>query len=335
MSRLTSIEQNRAWVALAANIAVIASLGVFLVSIATPATEAVRVRNALLARKATAEDLNWTPVNVPDSFRLDTGSIPEPLAKVAASVDGPEPRAAGDQALRLAEHLASGSSRGAAIQASTVETYRRIRDEGAGYCADYTQVYNGLASAAGVVAREWGISFDRFSGDGHALNEFFWPRLGKWVLVDTYHAFYVTDRDTGVPLSVLEFRDRLASGDPAKTTRIVRLNDDYFSFENDDKLFAYFIRGVDQFYLWWGNNVFEYDANPLLRLAGSVSLNLQQAMAILLGLHPQIVIPETPGNEASIRDLQQLRIVVISTITAIVLLSMVLLLQLLQLYWRR
>ncbi|MBL8201852.1 MAG: transglutaminase domain-containing protein [Chromatiales bacterium] len=261
--------------------------------------EAVRLRDSLLARIGTPQDFAWTPADVPPTFLRNTAEVPGTLARAADKVvtasDG------WTRGLQIAMHLGDAPNRDQPIQRSTADAYRIMFTEGGGYCADFTQVFVGLATAAGVPVREWGLSFDGFGGDGHAVVEVFDERRGKWLMIDPFNSFYPADAATGEPLSVLEFRERLRSPRPLETTRIVRISPRVNEFPVDEKLVEYFRRGIDQFYLWWGTNLFSYEQDPFVAVASRVSRTAEQAVAILRGVHPGIVILPTGTNQELIR----------------------------------
>ena len=268
---------------------------------ATDPREAVRLRNSLLASAGVPQDFSWTPTTTPASFLVNRDPPPESIMlaarQVVTATDG------WSQGIQIATHLGQVSPRGGAIQSSTADTYRTMRTTGGGYCADYTQVFIGLATAAGLPVREWGLAFDGFGGDGHAIVEVYDESRAQWLMLDPFNSFYPADAVTGEPMSVLELRARLATPDPLATTRIVRIVPAAFGFGDDANLVEYFQRGVDQFYLWWGSNVFSYERQPLVAAAGRVSRSAEQLVGIATGVHPGIRIYPTPGNRPLIAQL--------------------------------
>lgn len=292
----------------------------------TPPVELTRFRNSLLASVGEAEDFNWGPKNIPEGFRLEK-LPPPPLFETGVR----DIRGSGEAAVvsmyRLVEHLRSRPKRKGPIQSTTVEAYSEIIESGRGYCADYTQVFNGLAYTAGIPVREWGLSFDRYSGDGHAFSEIYDPGLAQWVFVDPMHGFYVEDRTGGRPLSVLEFRDRLAAEGGFETLRIVPIANS-FLFESHADAYHYYARGADQFFLWFGNDVFSYDAHPLVRISAYLSRPVEQLVAIAAGIHPQLRILPTRSNGAEIESLLSFRYRVIGLACGVILLVFVFVLQL-------
>jgi hypothetical protein len=295
--------------------------------------EAVRLRDSLLAEPGSPADFVWTPDSMPASFLRNEAPPPEPIARAAREVvTGSGGFAAG---LEIARHLAEVPHRQDPIQRSTAETYRVMRTMGGGYCADFTQVFVGLALAAGVPVREWGLSFDGFGGDGHAIVEVYDENLARWTMLDPFNAFYPVDPASGEPMSVLEFRQRLTLPDPLAAIRIVRYAPAAFQFRDDQNLIDYFRRGVDQFYLWWGTNLFSYEQAPLVRAAGRVSRAAEQGIAILAGIHPRIVMYPTGTNQALMAAGRGVRLRTLTYVEGIALLSLLLVLQLFLLLWRR
>lgn len=303
----------------------------YMASRAAPSTEAVRLRNSVLAVEGRASDFDWRPSATPPGFLQQAGPPPGDFVDAAARVPAEGP--ALERAIALVRDLDAGPEHGGPIQRSTAETYRTIRATGGGYCADYTQVLNGLAWAAGIAVREWGVSFDGFGGFGHAFNEIYEPDLGKWVMLDPFYGFYVRDTASGEPLSAIEFRDRLRLAAPLRSMQVVRLVPRAYDFSTDEKMLAFYRRGVDQFYLWWGNNVFDYDDNPLVRVAGSASRATEQLAAIVAGVHPGIRILPTEGNARMVEELSRTRDTVLALGTVGAILAVLLLGELLALRW--
>ena len=285
--------------------AALVAAAAYLASYAVPSTEAVRIRNSMLAVPGVAADFDWRPPEVPPGFLQQSGAAPELFRQTAAAVASEG--SAFERAVSLVRDLDSGPEHGGPIQSSTLETFKTIRAKGQGYCADYTQVLNGLAWAAGIPVREWGLSFDGFGGWGHAFNEVYDRELGKWVMIDPFYAFWVRDTSTGTPLSAIEFRDRLRLANPLESMQVMRLSPTAYDWTSDEKMLTFYRRGVDQFYLWWGNNVFDYDNQPLVRAVGPLSRSLEQLAAILVGVHPGIRILPTAGNGRMIEDLRHTR----------------------------
>jgi hypothetical protein len=294
-----------------------------------PSTEAVRVRNAFLVVRGTPADFDWRPPAVPRGFLQQAGAPPAPMRAAAAATSGP----ALERTVALVNALNPGKRRGGPIQRSTAEAFAVITATGTGYCGDYTQVVNGLAWAAGLPVREWGMSFDGFGGDGHAFNEVWDAARGQWIMVDVFNGFWVRDRASGAPLSALDFRERLALAEPLQAVELVKFRPAELGFRSPADMIGYYRRGVDQFYLWWGNNVFDLDGHPLVRAARPLGRAAGQAAAMLAGVHPGIRVLPTPTNGALLAALEATRVRVLVLAAACVALAAALAAQFL--LWRR
>jgi len=282
-------------------------------------SEAVRLRNSLIFDTVAIDELRWSPAEYPQSFKLGQGAPPPEFERAIADIteatetagmaSTPVPMG-GDvgRAFAAGTYLAVDGFKGGRIQSDAVTNLTGIVDNGAGYCADFSQVFNGLAHTLSIPVREWGMSFDGFGGDGHAFNEFYDRQRDRWIFIDSYFSFYVTDRASGEPLSVLELRDRLGNDAKRATIAVVPLSEERFLFESADNALDYYTEGRDQLYLWWGNNVFDYDESTLVSTAAGLSRHLEQAMAILVGVHPQIRIIGTSDNQVAVEKLEQLRV---------------------------
>ena len=306
-------------------IAIVFTFGLLGTRIVSP-TEQMRIRNSLILRVGVPSDFDWKPGNWPASFRVERGPLPASLPKKetllhARNIDT---HSAWQTALELARHLASGPGLGSSIKSNTVESYYTILSENRGYCADYTQVFNGLAYAAGVAVREWGMTFDGYANDGHAFSEIFDPDRQKWIFLDTYYSFYIENPESGVPLSVLELRQALRSGELEKRLLVVPIDPIRFGFKIRENALNYYRRGADQFFLIFGNDVFTFDRNPVVRGLSVVSRTLAQGAAIVLGIYPKLVIIPSETNSRMIGDLQQRRNVFFKTVILVFILSVAL-----------
>jgi hypothetical protein len=272
----------------------IASLGVALVAGAWLALKAhdardlVKFRNAMLVQVGAPDVFDWRPANRPADFREEHAEAPPEIGEAVRLAVGSEARNSELRtALDLARHLARNRQRGSLpIQKSTLDTYRRIVGEGQGYCADFTQVFNGLAHAAGLEVREWGMSFEGYGGDGHAFSEVFDRGLDQWVFVDSFYSFYVTNH-SGRPLSATDFRDRLLTG--STDLHVEPIVAEKFGFKSPERALAYYRRGAPSFYMWWGNDVFTYDNNAVLAHL-EASRALQQLAGVVLGIQPALML---------------------------------------------
>jgi hypothetical protein len=205
-----------------------------------------------------------------------------------------------------------------------VTALERITTDGAGYCADYTQVYGAIGRAAGLSVREWGMSFDGYGGDGHAFNEVWDRSRGKWLFIDSFFSFYVTDPD-GEPLSATELRGHLLDGTTSEL-QVVPINPARFGFKSPARALEYYRRGAPRFFLVWGNNALSYDAAPAVKAFSGVSRSAEQVAGIALGLHPRLVISRDFADPAAVAELVRLRVVMIVFLLGVVVAGVALLL---------
>jgi hypothetical protein len=302
---------SRAFVPLGISSALLIGVLATLAALLSPAVELTRFRNSLIAFVGTDSDFTWVPETLPAEFKNETATPPSIfIAAADAAVSGPN---AVSIVEALVAHLRTKPKTQGPIKSTTLTAYREILATGRGYCADYTQVFNGLAYSARLPVREWGMSFDRYGGDGHAFSEVYDFNERQWIFVDPMNGFYVRDSASGRPLSVLEFRDRLSSRQWESLT-IAPIADD-FLFASAEEAFAYYEQGTDQFFLWFGNAVFSYDGHPVVQALGW-SRALEQLATITLGVHPTIRLLPTPTNEEEIRQLFQLRYYVFGLMVA-------------------
>jgi hypothetical protein len=259
--------------------------------------DAVRVRNAMVARLGTPDETEWRPDAVPLAYRWERLPAPRYFADVVARLQAREGRqgTALATAVELARHLRKDSRQGPPIQANTRETYETILAGKGGYCSDYTQSFTALALAAGLAVREWGFAWEDMA-NGHAFNEVWEPVLQKWVLIDSFVSFYVVDRISGIPLSALEFRDALLSGRDAGELQVVQIVPERFGFKSVERALAWYRRGLPRLFLVLGNGVYSYDANPAIQLAEALPRSAEMAVAILLGEHPRFLFVPWHGD---------------------------------------
>jgi hypothetical protein len=273
----------------------------------TSSTELVRLRNALLLDGAAPEQGNWTPAAVPASFRVEQA---EPNALFRQVVDIHHLRHPNDDwltALSIGRHLLhwEGRRSGGPIQSDLDDTYRRITIEGEGYCGDFADVFTGLANTAGLFSRAWAFSFDGFGGHGHILNEIWDRQRQRWVMIDVYHNYYVTGPD-GEPLSAAAFRNTMLGGGEGLSLVLIEpaARPGYI---HEARAWDYYRRGLPEWYLWMGNNVFEYDRNPFVRAVGQAHRSVEQLGGIVAGVHPKIGVVKTEDNAAALDAMRALR----------------------------
>jgi hypothetical protein len=280
--------------------------------------ELVRMRNALLLQSEPSTRFDWTPATVPADFLVERGppdprfvSIVEGLRLQTLGSDWERARAIGHHLLRK-----SVSGSGMPIQDDLNTTYRRIVDQGHGYCGDYVDVFTGLALAAGIPARAWAFSFDGFGGHGHIFNEIWDREAGAWRMIDVFNNVYFA-RGDNVPLSALAFREALARGDP--DLRMLRVSDAAPPrYKYPEKAWDYYRRGLGHWYQWWGNNVFSYDRSLAVRTLGHFNRSFEQLGGIATGVHPGIRVVPEPINAGQLQALQRLRATLLVIVALIV-----------------
>jgi hypothetical protein len=267
----------------------------WLLSVVTPGEEAVKIRNGLVATMGQPDDFTWEPSRTPASFRINQAA-PAPeyvqaVTKIAAAGET-GPLQGFELALAFARQLmgAPGKRVGGPIQGSLGKAYTGITQHGRGYCADFTQVFTGLAVAAGLPVRIWSISFQSF-GAGHAFNEIYDQRRRKWLLVDPFHSLYFIDPNTQELLSVLEVHHRLLAIDgETRPVAIRRIVEGRLPFRSEETALEYYRRGMPQLALAWGNNVFDYDQSAAVRWGAPVSRHVERALGIVTGEYPGLRI---------------------------------------------
>ena len=269
--------------------------------------ENVHVRNSFIAEVGSPADFDWIPGQPASGFLQETGNAPTVIVKAVRATIRSNSLSNFKKILILARHLEQGPGTGEGIMSNTVDTYQQILTTKRGFCSDYSQVMIGLGYAAMVPVREWGMSFDSFSGNGHAFNEVYDTILGKWVFFDSYDSFYVVDKLTNEPLSVLEFRSRLLHGQDENNLRIIPILPQRFSFKSNKHALDYYRKGADEMFLYYGNNVFSYDNEPFVKWLGKYSRALETVAAIILGVQPKIKIIASASNLESIEELFSLR----------------------------
>jgi hypothetical protein len=305
-NRLGALVSSRWYRLLAASLGALLPV-VWMASLLSHPEEAVKLRDAFIAEVGQPGDFTWTPHERPESFRHEGGPIPSMFSEIAAglSVQGAQPSEF-PRALAIARHLLAKPHEGRPIKADNATAYRQITEEGGGYCADFTQVFNAVAVAAKIPVREWGIAFYAF-GSGHAFNEIYDRVLGKWILVDSFHALYFVDPQTREPLSVLEVHDRLLRIDKLHDVAVQPIMAERVPFKSEAIALDYYRRGMHQLFLLWGNNVFEVERVAPIRWASHVSRSLEQAIAIALGIYPEMKIYPRGVNERDLREMRQAR----------------------------
>lgn len=286
------------WLCVVAMAAMVASVASHLGNSA----ELVRMRNALLLDSQPAVH-DWVPQRPPAEFRVDSGAdrfFAELVSAHALVVPGDD----WATVRRIASHLLGrGERSGGAIQANLQDTYRRIVAGGEGYCGDFADVVTAIATAAGIPSRSWAFSFDGFGGRGHIFNEIWDRGSARWKMIDVFNNLVALD-ESGEPFSAIGLRGAIESG---RQVAFVPIEPEARpGFRRESVALDYYRRGLPEWYLWWGSNVFEYDANPVVRVAAPFGRSLEQLAGIAAGVHPRIRILSVPANEAQRAAIERL-----------------------------
>lgn len=303
MSEAVRFWRRGVWISLLVLVGALLSLAPYLSS----STEMVRMRNALVLVAGNGGDLAWTPANVPADFLLERGApYPEFVDAVSRlGLDGMP--SDWERAVAISQHLLGSSPvlLGGAIQSDLLDSYRRIVGTGEGYCGDFARVFSGLALAAGIPVRSWAFSFDGFGGHGHVWVEIWNRDIGSWQLLDVFNNSYVVGAE-GVPLSALELRAAMRA--KAVAVRLMPLHPTVRSAAaTPEWAWDYYGRGLDEWYVVWGNNVFSYDQAQLVRSLGSVSRALEQFAGIVQGVYPGVRILQEPTNRRQVEAIHSVR----------------------------
>jgi transglutaminase-like putative cysteine protease len=294
-------------------------------------TEAVRARNSLDFVVASEADLDWPATKPPEDFDLESGPVDPFFAEQVRRMDLAALPTDWSRALAISRLLLQRAKpdEGVPILADLHTTYRRIISQGDGYCADFTRVFRALATAAGIPVRAWAFSFDGYGGHGHIWVEIWNRQAERWQLLDIYNNVYFVEGDSG-PLSALDLRRALLAGSP---TLQMRPLDPAArpGYVHPEKAWAYYRRGLDEWYLYWGNIPFTYENAWVVRTLGPVSRAAAQLGAVIQGIQPEPHLLATPANRATIAALQRLQ----WHIVAVVLVMLAGLLALPALLWLR
>lgn len=264
--------------------------------------DGVRLRNALLMQRGRAADFDWTPQRLPAGYAIEMRPPSAFFARVVRELrlDG---LSAWEKACALSSHLTERAQDLGPIQSDLATTYRRIR-RGYGHCADFSRVFLALAHAAGVFAREWAFTHNGFGGNGHVLVEVWDPLRAQWLMLDVYNNFHARDAATQQPLGALEFRRSVLGVRPAAV--VCRTGKGRPGFVHEHKLLEYYRRGAAEWHMVWGNAVYSYEANPLVRAALRLHPAAGHALALLCGKHPGIRLYVTEQNRHAAEALAHL-----------------------------
>ena len=270
-------------------------------------TELVRMRNALVLTNESSSDFDWTPASVPHSYLQERGPIDPFFTDVVDRLGLAALPNDWERALAISRHLLGSSPvlLGETSRSDLRGTYRRIVTNGQGYCGDFVDVFMAIALAAGMPVRSWAFSFDGFGGHGHVWPEIWNRQLGRWQLVGVFNNYYFFET-VGVPLSALEFRRAMLSN--SKQLKLAPLYPGArVGWEIEEKAWDYYRRGLPEWYMWWGNNVFTYHRTFLVRNLTGVSHSLEQLGGIAQGVFPGVRLMVNEANRDKANALWRLR----------------------------
>jgi hypothetical protein len=194
--------------------------------------------------------------------------------------------------------------KGGPIQSDLRDTHRRIVERGEGYCADFVRVFQAMATAAGMSVRAWAFSFDGFGGHGHVWPEIWNRQVGAWQLLDVFDNYRFVDG--GRTLSALQLREALLARSPTLALEPA-VPSARTGFVHESKAWEYFRKGLDEWYLWWGNNPFDYERAAAVRWFSPVSRSLAQLGAIAQGVLPRPHLLASASNGRQIEALARVR----------------------------
>ncbi len=289
---------------LATNVVALAAAVVWLAFLVLPMRRMVRARNAFLLRRGHGADFLWTPAAIPSGFRAERESAPKVIADAVAEAGVLDRSGDWPRALALVDMLVRHSRHEGGIQADLVTTYESIV-AGNGYCADFVRVYMAAARQADLFCRQWAFSFDGFGGHGHTFVEVYDRQRGAWVFLDVHNNVYAAVGDEETPVEALRLHAALL--DSPSTVRFLRAGPGRLGWEHPEKLLAYYVRGVDQWYLWWGNDVVSRERHGLIGAIGRMSGRLSYRLGNALGAVPPMVVLASPSNEQAIIRAERLR----------------------------
>lgn len=284
-------------------LALAACLGTLLYLVLPP-QRGVRVRNAFLLRRGRPEDFAWTPPSVPSDFRVETAEAPASIAIAVAESGIPGIADDWARARALTSMLVRHSRHEGGIRSDLATTYRRIV-EGHGYCVDYVRVYMAAARGANLFCRQWAFSFDGFGGHGHTFVEIYDRQRAAWRFLDVHNNVYAVTGGREAPVDALSLHAALRAA--PETVEFVRAGEGRLGWPVPGKLLAYYLRGVDQWYLWWGNDVVTRERSGLAGGLGRVSGRIGHGLTSVFGALPPIVALASPENEPAIARMQRLR----------------------------
>ncbi|MBL8344496.1 MAG: glycosyltransferase [Rubrivivax sp.] len=282
-------------------------------------TEHVRVRNALQLGADWSEADDWRPPQRPPGYRFETTVADARLTGVVRSLELDRLPDDWSRARAIGRHLLGSAPKlvGNPIQSSLWGTYERIVRDGEGYCGDFVRVFQAMANAAGLTVRPWAFSFDGFGGHGHIWVEMWNGQQQRWQLIDIFDNFYFVKAGSEEPLSALQLRRALLEGSAAvgRGLELRRLVPEARpGYDIEAKAWEYFQRGVDQWYMPFGNNVSSIDAAPAVKMFSGWSRIGEGVGVLVSGRAPEIRILASDRNATQREALRAVRLRVLAAV---------------------
>ena len=324
MSTVRRLTNRRAQLCL---FTVLVLIAVVSFSVASSKQFGALARNSLIWAPSIAADFDWAPGHAPSTYLRELSEAPPVIVQATASALTSTSATDLQKATDVGRFVGDNPRHGKPIQSDTLTTYKQVKQNGRGYCADYSQLFLAFANSAGLPAREWGFGLHGFDA-GHAFNEFYARDLEKWVFIDIFHSFYVVDGKSRLPLSALEFQQRLLANSADQSIEIVAIAASQFDLHTPERAIAYYARGARYFYLLWGDNVFSYDNHPVVKWASRLSRSLEVLVAVMWGVQPQIRISPYSDQGEAVTGLKTIRALLLGAAAALFLGSLALLAQL-------
>ena len=127
---------------------------------------------------------------------------------------------------------------------------KQVKEGAAPNCFYSAILFSEYLSSMGIKSRLWALENEKFEGIAHTVAEVYVEDIKSWVFFDTVFGFYAMDMDTGRPLSFLELRDRLLSGN----TKTMIINNVFGDIEEQGVIPNYYVRLTKLVFLRTGNN---------------------------------------------------------------------------------
>ena len=291
------------WFVIVIAVVLVAALG-RLGSLTFPGSRTVRARNAFLLRRGRVADFNWMPGNVPHDFRVGIGHAPEVIVSALRGAQIDRITRDRERALAIVGLLLRNAGSGGGIRADLATTYRGVQ-HGRGYCADYVRVYLAAAASVGLFCRRWAFSFDGYGSHGHTFVEIFDRDNARWMFIDVFNNVYAVKREDATPLDALGLRAALL-GHP-EGVKFLSASPARPGFVHQDKLIQYYVNGLREWCLWWGNDAVEQERGGLTQILLAFSGRIAYRLIIGLTRVPSLVAVDPERNEAELARMDVLR----------------------------